>query len=188
MNQLDRTRIAALWVDILDIIGEDSGREGLIGTPQRVARMYYDVFSGYWEKPPHITMFKNDRPGGLILDKGYFYSFCEHHVLPFFGDYYFGYIPDEKLMGASKIGRTVNHYCSKLQMAERLCFEILQRIEEAVEPLGSILLMTGRHFCKEMRGLRMHDSPFEVIEARGILLSNKDGCKDEFIGRIGSRI
>ena len=157
---MDEHRIADLWLEILDIIGEDPLREGLIDTPRRVAKMYHDVFSGYTKTPPNITVFKNKRPGGLILDKGYFYSFCEHHVLPFFGDYYFGYIPDKHFMGASKIGRTVNHYCSKLQMAENLCFEILQRVEEAVEPLGSILLMTGRHFCKEMRGLRMHDSPF----------------------------
>jgi GTP cyclohydrolase I len=188
MKVLDKRAIKMLWIDILDLIGEDVGREGLLGTPERVANMYADVFSGYWEDPPPITMFKNNRPGGLILDKGYFYSFCEHHVLPFFGDYYFGYIPDKQHMGASKIGRTVNHYCSKLQMAENLCFEVLERIEKVVEPLGSILLMSGRHFCKEMRGLRMHDSPFEVIEARGILLSNKDGCKDEFMARIGSRI
>ena len=87
MDYNAKKRIHDLWVDILEVIGEDPGREGLLGTPGRVAEMYGEIFSGYHVKPPWITVFKNDRPGGLIIDKGYFYSFCEHHVVPFFGDY-----------------------------------------------------------------------------------------------------
>jgi GTP cyclohydrolase I len=174
--------------DIIGIIGEDVKRPGLLDTPKRFAKMYEEIFRGYWDDPPDITWFKRDRPGSLILDKGYFYSMCEHHMIPFFGNYYFGYIPNKGEIGASKIGRTVDHYCARLQTAENLCFQILQRIQEIIEPSGSILLMTGRHFCKEMRGLKKHDSPFEVIEARGILLRNEEGCKDEFLSRIGARI
>jgi len=173
---------------LIEYIGENPNREGLRETPQRVAKMYKEVFSGYVLKPPKITCFENKRQGGLIIDRGYFYSFCEHHIIPFFGDFYFGYIPDKLIVGASKIDRTVDYYSNRLQIAETLCADILDRIEEEIKPRGSILIMTGRHLCKEMRGVKKHNSPFETIEARGILLKNEDGCKDEFMSRIGSRI
>ena len=113
---------------------------------------------------------------------------CEHHGIPFLGDYYYGYIPDKTIIGASKIGRVVDYFSARMQIAERLCADVVGYIEEKLHPLGSILIMNGRHLCKEMRGLKKHNSPFEVIEARGILLSNKDGCKDEFMSRIIRRI
>lgn len=187
---MNADKIEQLWRALLEEIGEDPVREGLRETPERVARMYSEIFRGYYEHPPKITSFNDGSPRGLITDKGYFFSMCEHHMLPFFGQYYFGYIPNPKgvYLGASKIGRTVDFFSAKLQTQERLVKEILDHIETAVHPLGCILLMTGRHLCKEMRGLRKWDSPFEVIEARGILLANKDGCKDEFMARLGSRI
>jgi len=151
--------------------------------------MYQEVFAGYDDtQHPEITLFTLKRPGNLIIDKGYFYSHCEHHILPFFGDYYFGYIPDKLIMGASKIGRVVDYYSARLQIAEELCAVIVDCIEAKVKPKGVILIMTGRHLCKEMRGLKKHNSPFEVIEARGCLLVNKSGCKDEFMARIGKRL
>lgn len=185
---MNREVVEQLWKKLLNEIGDDGERDGLLLTPARVARMYEEVFRGYEDEPPKITVFNNRRPGGLIIDKGYFFSMCEHHVIPFFGDYYFGYIPNELIMGASKIARTVDYYCAKLQIAENLCREIADRIEQEVQPHGLILLMSGRHLCKEMRGVKKYNSSFEVIEARGVLLKNHDGCKDEFMARIGSRI
>lgn len=173
---------------ILTEIGEDSNRQGLQKTPERVAKMYLEVLRGYHESPPELTCFNDEAPRGLIMDSGYYFSMCEHHMVPFFGYYYFGYIPDKFYIGASKIGRSVDHFAAKFQTAERLAKEVLDHIEEGIQPLGSILLMNGRHLCKEMRGLRKWNSPLEVIEARGILLENKDGCKDEFIARLSSRI
>lgn len=181
-------KIEQLWREILIEIGEDPDRKGLLETPPRIARMYQEIFRGYVDKPPVVTSFDDEKPRGLITDKGYFFSICEHHAIPFFGFYYFGYIPDEFYLGASKIGRTVDHFAAKLQTAEKLTRQVLDHIENAIHPLGMILLMSGRHLCKEMRGLKKWDSPFEVDEARGILLTNKDGCKDEFMARLGSRI
>lgn len=175
-------------VRMLEYIGEDPNREGLLDTPKRVAKMYTEIFRGYSDPAPKLTCFSDEAPRGLIMDSGYFFSMCEHHMVPFFGFYYFGYIPDQSYIGASKIGRTVDHFAAKLQTAECLVREVLDHIENEIKPLGCILLMNGRHLCKEMRGLRKWNSPFEVIEARGILLANQNGCKDEFIARLASRI
>ena len=186
---MDKGRIEMLWAELIDSIGDDVERSGLKATPGRIAEMYEDVFVGYDEtKLPEITVFDDMQPQGLLIDKGYFFSFCEHHILPFFGEFYFGYICDQCYPGASKIGRTVDYFAARLQIAERLCVQVIERIEDIVKPKGSILLMSGRHLCKEMRGIKKVHSPFEVIEARGLLLSNDEGCKDEFMARIGSRL
>ncbi len=187
---MDSKKIQRLWEEILREVGGTPPPPGVKDTPKRVAKMYEEIFRGHYQEPPIITCFNDGTPRGLITDKGYFFSMCEHHILPFFGQYYFGYIPDPKgeYLGASKIGRTVDFFSARLQTQERLVTDILDYIENAVKPLGIILLMSGRHLCKEMRGLKKWDSPFEVIEARGILLKNKDGCKDEFMARLGSRI
>lgn len=181
-------KIEALWRKILEEIGEDPDREGLRDTPRRIAKMYQEVFRGYFDLPPNITTFDPEGSGGLIIDKGYYFSHCEHHAVPFFGNYYYGYIPKQRIVGASKIGRVVDYFSARMQIAERLCKNVVDYIEEAAEPAGSILIMTGRHLCKEMRGLKKYDVPFEVIEARGILLKNENGCKDEFLSRIINRI
>lgn len=186
---MNEDRVQALWKDLLqEIVGDDPAPAEMTDTPKRIAKMYKEIFRGHHEEPPTITCFNDCRPAGLITDKGYFFSTCAHHALPFFGHYYFGYIPSELYLGASKIGRTVDHFASKLQTQERLVTEVLNHIEDAVWPQGSILLMTGRHLCKEMRGLQKWDSPFEVIEARGIFLENVNGCKDEFMARLRTRI
>ena len=185
---MNQKKIAEHIKDIIHLIGDNPEREGLIDTPRRFAGMYAEIFCGNTSAPPNITCFERKHPGSLIIDKGYYFSMCEHHMIPFFGDFFFGYIPYKKEIGASKIGRTIDYYAARLQTSERLCHQAIQRIEDVAEPLGSILIVTGRHLCKEMRGLKKYNSPFETIEARGFLLKNKDGCKDEFLSRIGSRI
>ncbi len=186
---MNKVKIAGLWREILEEIGEDIERGGLKDTPMRIANMYEELFRGYDESnAPTITDFSPEGSRGLIIDKGYYFSFCEHHCVPFFGDYYYGYIADKKIIGASKIGRVVDYYAARLQIAERLCKQVINHIETAIKPQGSILIMTGRHLCKEMRGLKKYNSPFEVIEARGDLLENDFGCKDEFLSRIINRI
>lgn len=186
---MDEQRVNFLYTSLLKAIGEDIDRPGLRDTPARVAKMYSELFYGYDEKQkPAITVFDSREDGifcsGILRDSGYFFSFCEHHMLPFFGAYEFGYIPSKLVMGASKIARTIDYYSAKLQIAERLCFDIIEEIEKEVKPLGSILLMEARHLCKEMRGVKKVNAPYEVIEARGYFLENKDGCKDEFMSRI----
>ena len=177
-------------IRMLEYIGENPNREGLKETPKRVIKSWSEIYRGYNEEPPSLTVFKEDKPSGLIIDKGYFFSTCEHHLLPFFGEYWFGYIPKEEgvYLGASKIGRLIDHYSARAQVQERICKQVVSHIEEAIDPEGCILLMSARHLCKEMRGNKKYNSPYEHIEARGIFLSNEKGCKDEFIARIGSRI
>ena len=176
-------------VNFIKMIGDDPNRPGLIGTPKRIIKMYKEIFRGYDPKQcPVITIFKNHKDGikttGILRDTGYFFSHCEHHCVPFFGTFYYGYIPDKFVMGASKISRMVDYHAAKLQVAERLCFDVVEAIEEKVKPKGSILIMNARHLCKEMRGVKKFNSPYEVTEARGYFLENKDGCKDEFLSRI----
>lgn len=187
---MDVLKIQDLWRQILFEIGEDPEREGLRDTPERISKAYNEIFRGYdLSQCPKITSFNKEGSGGLIIDKGYFFSMCEHHVLPFFGNFYFGYIPGkDKIIGASKIGRVIDYFSARLQVGERLCKQVIDHIEKEVAPQGAILIMTGRHLCKEMRGVKKYDSPFEVIEARGILLDNHNGCKDEFLARISSRM
>jgi len=174
--------------EILTQIGENPDREGLLGTPDRVSKMWDYIFRGYNTNPPFITKFRNGKDGitidELIIDGGYFFSLCEHHMIPFFGNYYFGYIPGPYIIGASKIARTVDYFSAKLQVAERLVTQVVDFIQEEISPKGQILIMSARHLCKEMRGVQKVNSPFEVIAARGVFKDNTNGCKDEFLARI----
>jgi len=186
---MNKVAIIGIWKALLTEIGEDIERLGLQGTPTRIAMAYKELFCGYDKrKKPHMTVLRNHRDGirsaGLLRDSGYYFSMCEHHVLPFFGEYYFGYVPHEFVLGVSKINRTVDFHAARLQVAERLCYDVIQDIEERVKPLGSILIMNGRHMCKEMRGVKKFNSPYEVSEARGIFFNNTDGIKDEFLARL----
>lgn len=150
---------------ILSLIGEDVNREGLQGTPDRIARMYDEIFRGYdASQKPKITTFENGKDGityeNMIIDEGDFYSMCEHHMMPFFGRYWFAYIPNPKgrILGISKIGRVVDYCAAKLQIQERLVREIVDILSNALNseypPLGVALVMEGEHLCKSMRGAK----------------------------------
>jgi len=173
---------------LFEWVGEDPARDGLRETPDRIVRMWKEIFRGYDPaQKPKVTVFENGgdvKYSGMIIDHGYFFSICEHHMVPFFGHYYFGYIPDKWLVGASKIGRVVDYFSARLQVQERLCEQIADFFDEVLKPKGLIVLMRGRHLCKEMRGLRKYNSPFETIAVRGVFERNEDGCKDEFMSRV----
>lgn len=177
-------------VRMLEFIGEDPNRPGLKDTPARVVKMWGEVFRGYDKaQAPKITVFANDGSDGfkydtMLTDEGYFFSHCEHHCVPFFGQYYFAYIPDKLLVGASKIARTIDYFSARLQIAERLVSDVISYLDSKVQSKGMILVMTARHLCKEMRGVKKFNSPFEATAVTGYFAENKDGCKDEFIARI----
>ena len=150
---------------IFQAIGEDPDREGLKGTPDRMVRMFKEIFRGYDpSQKPKITTFPNGQDGivydSMVIDDGKYYSLCEHHCRTFFGRYWFAYIPNPKgrILGISKIGRVVDYCASKLQVQERLTHDIVEMLTEALgtenPPLGMALVMKGRHMCKESRGAR----------------------------------
>ncbi len=174
---------------LLEFIGEDPNRPGLVDTPERVIKMYGEFFQGYYpDRKPKITIVPNGEDGveydEMLDDHGYFFSFCEHHILPFFGEYYFSYIPNKLILGASKIGRLVDYYAGKLQIAERLVNDIANEIEELIHPHGLMLIMRARHLCKEMRGLKKWNSPYEARAVRGFYKENRNNCKMEFLARL----
>jgi GTP cyclohydrolase I len=145
---------------LLTAIGEDPDREGLIGTPDRIARMYREIFRGYdAAQRPKITTFPNESGyTGMVFDSGDYYSMCEHHMLPFFGRYYFAYIPsaEGRILGISKVARVVGYCAARLQLQERLCKDIIDMISEALGGTahGFAILLRGKHMCKSMRGVR----------------------------------
>jgi len=150
----------------LRAIGEDPNREGLKGTPERVVRMWKEIFRGYdKEQLPKVTVFNNGSDGvvydQMINDDGTFYSQCEHHVIPFSGKYYFAYIPNTKgkILGLSKVARVVDYFSAKLQIQERLTHQIVKHIWNEISvgeygPIGMGLVMEGEHLCKTMRGVK----------------------------------
>lgn len=163
---------------IIRYIGENPEREGLKGTPDRIIRMWEEIFRGYNEKQkPRITTFKNnERTSQMIFDTGDYYSMCEHHILPFFGKYYFAYIPNEdgKILGISKIARVVGYCAARLQLQERLAEDILDMLNTALGGCkGMAIVMKGQHMCKSMRGAK-NQGQMTVALLRGVFKENSD--------------
>lgn len=167
---------------ILKSIGEDPEREGLKETPHRIAKMFLEIFRGYDEsQKPKITTFQNGIDGlcttETVCDEGVFYSMCEHHMMPFFGNYHFAYIPHPKgkIIGISKIARVVDYCAARLQIQERLAYDIATMIENALKegcdygPLGVFVLMEGEHLCKSMRGVKKQGK-MKSMYATGVFL------------------
>lgn len=152
-------------IKILKSIGEDPEREGLKNTPNRIARMFKEIFRGYdISQKPKITTFQNEDTdfNEMICDEGTFYSMCEHHMMPFFGNYHFAYVPNPKgkILGISKVARVVDYCAARLQIQERLASDIGRMIENALSkdneypPLGVFVMLEGEHLCKSMRGVK----------------------------------
>lgn len=145
---------------LLLAIGEDPDREGIQDTPTRIVRMWKEIFRGYNpDRRPTVTTFKNTgHQEEMVFDTGDYYSMCEHHVLPFFGQYYFAYLPDPdgRILGISKVARVVSYCAARLQLQERLAEDIIQMLSDALggKARGFAILLRGRHLCKTMRGIR----------------------------------
>lgn len=152
---------------IIKHIGDDPERQGLKETPNRVYRMWKEIFRGYdISQKPKITVFDNGVDGlevnDIVIDTGDFYSMCEHHIMPFFGRYMFAYVPHEKgkIIGISKIARVVDYCSARLQIQERLCKDVVDMINDALSedseypPKGIAIIMEGEHLCKTMRGVK----------------------------------
>ena len=169
---------------LIRAIGEDPDRDGLKGTPGRIMRMWKEIFRGYDEtQKPKITTFPNeDGISDLIFDTGDYYSMCEHHILPFFGRYYFAYIPSPKgrILGISKVARVVGYCAARLQLQERLARDIVETLSDALggDALGFAIVMRGKHLCKSMRGVR-NDGNMSVAHFTGLFDKNP-ALKAEF--------
>jgi GTP cyclohydrolase I len=171
-------------IRILEYIGENPNRDGLIDTPKRVVKMWGELFRGYdKEQKPKIAVFENGKDGlmydQMIFDTGRFHSQCEHHMVPFMGEYYFAYIPDKKIIGLSKIARLVDYYSAKLQIQERLVKEVVDEVEKLLEPRGIALVMKAEHLCKSIRGVKKAGKMI-TTELRGAFKENL-ATRDEFL-------
>lgn len=164
---------------LLSYIGENPDREGLKETPDRIIRMWEEIFRGYDpNKKPKITTFGNEyNSTDMVFDSGDYYSMCEHHVLPFFGKYYFAYIPspDGRILGISKVARVVGYCASKLQLQERLAIDIVKTLDDALggTALGFAIVMKGQHLCKTMRGVR-NNGKMTVSHFTGLFKDDPD--------------
>lgn len=165
MERLTKEQAEQHVRELLAYIGEYPDREGLLGTPERIVRMWKELFRGYNPSQfPKITVFDNGTDGlncdQMVTDTGDFASMCEHHGLPFMGRYYFAYIPNPKgkILGLSKIARVVDYCAARLQIQERLVHDVVSVITNALgdenPPLGIACVMKAHHTCKEIRGAK----------------------------------
>ena len=159
---VEEQRIQSAVAEILEAIGDDRLREGLRDTPQRVARMYAELFSGIGIDPRSAldTVFNEEelQEGTVIVRDVPFFSMCEHHLLPFFGQAHMGYIPDGKIAGASKLARALEVVARRPQLQERLTSQVATAIHDVLEPDGVAVVVEAKHLCMSMRGVKKEGS------------------------------
>lgn len=169
---MDKEKIRRAVRDILEAIGEDPDREGLAGTPDRIARMYEEIYSGLKEDPrKHLEIFfQDEKHEELVLVKDIsFYSTCEHHLVPFFGKAHIAYIPKGgKLTGLSKLARVVETVARRPQLQERITKTIADSIMEVLSPYGVVVVVEAEHMCMTMRGIKKPGSKTITSAVRGI--------------------
>ncbi len=171
---------------ILKEIGENPDREGLLKTPERVAKAMKFLTSGYEINPDEIIQQAvfNETYSEMVLVKDIeVYSMCEHHVLPFFGKAHIAYIPDGKIVGLSKIPRVVDAYSRRLQVQERLTIEIRDCLQRTLNPTGVAVVLECSHMCMQMRGVQKQNSATTTSAFTGVFLEN-DPTRKEFINLI----
>ena len=158
--------------DILIAVGEDPEREGLLETPQRVANMYEELFSGITEDPKqHLKMFNEKSNDEVVIVRDIpFSSMCEHHLLPFVGKAHIAYIPsDNKIIGLSKLARIVDNFAKKPQVQERLTHDIADFLNENLSPKGVAVIIEAEHMCMSIRGARASGSKTQTSALRGTM-------------------
>ncbi len=181
--------IASKYKTILTDMGEDPNREGLLKTPERVAKAMQYLTHGYDLDPAEIlksAMFKEDYKQMVIVKDIEVYSMCEHHLLPFFGKAHVAYIPNGCVVGLSKIPRVVDAFSRRLQVQERLTTEIRDCIHETLKPMGVAVVIECSHLCMQMRGIQKQNSVTTTSAFTGEFL--KDTTRKEFISLISSKL
>ncbi len=154
---------------LLEGIGEDPSREGLKDTPDRVARMYEEIFGGMEESAgEHLSKVFTADSAGIVLEKDItFYSTCEHHLMPFYGRAHIAYLPRGKVAGLSKLARTVEVYARRLQIQEQMTGQIADAIMEHLQPGGVMVILEAEHMCMTMRGIKKPGSNTVTVAVRG---------------------
>lgn len=181
--------ISESYDNIINKVGEDVSREGLLKTPMRAAKAMQFLTQGYDQNPVEIlksAMFKEDYSQMVIVKEIEVYSMCEHHMLPFFGKAHIAYIPNGYIVGLSKLPRIVDAFARRLQVQERLTNEIRDCIQNTLNPLGVAVVMECSHLCMQMRGVQKQNSVTTTSAFTGEFL--KDSTRKEFISLIASSL
>jgi GTP cyclohydrolase I len=182
--------MSKLYKRIIELIGENPNREGLLRTPERVAKAMNYLTVGYNMNPSEIlnsAMFKEEYRQMVIVKDIDLYSMCEHHMLPFFGKAHVAYIPDGYITGLSKIARVVEAFSRRLQVQERLTTQIRNCIQDTLKPLGVAVVIEAQHMCMQIRGVQKQNSVTTTSAFTGIFLEHLN-TREEFIHLIGSRL
>ena len=177
--------LAEKYGEILAILGEDAQREGLLKTPERVAKSMQFFMQGYEQDPEvllHSAMFTEDYRQMVIVKDIDFYSMCEHHMLPFFGKVHVAYIPNKKITGLSKIARVVDVFARRLQVQERLTTQIKECIQKTLNPMGVMVIVEAQHLCMQMRGVQKQHSITTTSDFTGVFEQAK--TREEFMNLI----
>lgn len=185
INEEIQTGLEANYKNILELLGEDPQREGLLRTPYRVAKAMQTLTRGYREDPEAIlnsAKFKEDYRHMVIVKDIDFFSLCEHHMLPFYGKVHVAYIPNGYITGLSKIARVVDSFSHRLQVQERMTLQIKECIENALHPLGVMVVVEARHMCMQMRGVEKQNSITTTSDFTGAF--NQAKTREEFLNLI----
>ncbi len=175
MEPIDEARIEKAVREIIEAIGENPDREGLIETPARVARFYSEVFGGLHEDPEEVVdaFFGEEHYQEIVMVKEIpFYSMCEHHFVPFHGEAHVAYLPKGRVTGLSKLARLVDGFARRPQMQERLTAQVADCLEKALDPLGILVVIEAEHLCMSMRGVKKPGSKTVTSAVRGVMQSN----------------
>lgn len=180
------TVIEAAVRTILEKVGENPDREGLLGTPNRVARAYDELLSGYTTDPIKLlnnALFDVEYAEMVTVKDIEFFSLCEHHMLPFQGRAHVAYLPDKKVVGLSKIPRLVDMYARRLQIQERMTYEIASTIEQLLQPRGVAVMVEATHMCAQMRGVKKEHASMVTTTMLGAFKEDKV-LRDEFMSHL----
>lgn len=184
-GEQDINELASHYKQVIGLLGENAEREGLLDTPERVAKAMQFLTKGYNENPEDIlrkALFKEDYRQMVIVKDIDFYSLCEHHMLPFWGKAHVAYIPNGYITGLSKIPRVVDVFARRLQVQERLTLQIKECIQNTLNPLGVMVVIEAQHMCMQMRGVEKQNSVTTTSDFTGVF--NQAKTREEFINLI----
>ena len=182
VKMVDQKKVQEAIKLLLEGIGEDTDREGLKETPERIGRMYEEICGGMdQDAGEHLSKVFSVDNNEMVLEKDItFYSMCEHHLMPFYGKAHVAYIPNGKVVGLSKLARTVEVYARRLQIQERMTAQIADDIMKYLAPQGVMVMLEAEHMCMTMRGIKKPGSQTVTMVTRGVFAENKE-LQDRFL-------